>query len=384
MSLIAYFDCFSGISGDMVLGALVDAGGEVAVIESAVAALGLTDEVAITTRREHRGHLGGTRVIVEAGGEKRRTLPQLEEAVRGASIPEPVRVRAVRAISLLGAVESELHGVDPSQVHLHELGGADTLVDLVGSFWLLESMSIGAIYASPLPAPSGRAGELPLPAPASLRVLERTGAVLRPVDDSDELVTPTGAVILATAAKFSRPAMSLDRVGYGIGSRGWPGNGLAVWVGEAASGAATVTVIETNLDDLAPNLVAALVDDLFEAGALDVTVTPAVMKKGRPGHIVSAIAEPTRATDLARLMLLNSSTMGVRMTQAERVIAKRSIVEVKFELGIVRVKTKELEGEVVDVAPEFDDVRRLAQEHATDTARVMRLAAEAARRQLGV
>jgi uncharacterized protein (DUF111 family) len=178
--------------------------------------------------------------------------------------------------------------------------------------------------------------------------------------------------------------MSLDRVGYGIGSRGWPGNGLAVWVGEAASGATAVTVIETNLDDLAPNLVAALVDDLFEAGALDVTVTPAVMKKGRPGHIVSAIAEPARTTDLARLMLLNSSTMGVRMTQSERVIAKRSIVEVKFELGVVRVKTKELGGEVVDVAPEFDDVRRLAQEHGTDTARVMRLAAEAARRQLGV
>jgi uncharacterized protein (TIGR00299 family) protein len=384
MGLIAYFDCFSGISGDMVLGALVDAGGEVEVIESAVSALGLTDEVAITTRRENRGHLNGTRVIVEAGAEKRRTLPQLEEAVRGSSIPEPVRDRALRAISLLGTVESEIHGVDPSQVHLHELGGADTLVDLVGSFWLLESMSIGAVFASPLPAPSGRAGEMPLPAPASLRVLEKTGAVLRPVDDSDELVTPTGAVILAVAAKFSRPAMSLDRVGYGIGSRGWPGNGLAVWVGEAASGATAVTVIETNLDDLAPNLVAALVDDLFEAGALDVTVTPAVMKKGRPGHIVSAIAEPARTTDLARLMLLNSSTMGVRMTQSERVIAKRSIVEVKFELGVVRVKTKELGGEVVDVAPEFDDVRRLAQEHGTDTARVMRLAAEAARRQLGV
>lgn len=383
-SLVAYFDCFSGISGDMVLGALVDAGGEAAVIEGAVAALGLTKEVAVSTRREQRGHLGGTRVLIEAAGERRRTLPELEQTIRAADIPEPVRERALRAISLLGTAESQIHGVAASELHLHELGGADTLVDLVGAFWLLHSMSVDAVYASALPAPSGRIGELPLPAPASLRVLERTGAVLRPVDDTEELVTPTGAAILAASATFSRPAMSLDRVGYGIGARGWPGNALAVWIGEAVAGAASVTVIETNLDDLAPNFVAALMEDLLAAGALDVTVSPVLMKKGRPGHQLTVLAEPARATELARLMLVNSSTLGVRMTHAERVIAKRSIVEVRFELGTVRVKTKELEGEVVDVAPEFDDCLRLAREHGVDVRRVMRLAAEAARRQLSL
>src|SRR6266851_5758316 len=279
---IAYFDCFAGISGDMTLGALIDAGADRAILDATVEALRLGDEVTVEVRHEERGHAGGTRV------------------------------------------------------------------DLVGAFWLLHNLSVGQVYASALPAPTGRAGQMPLPAPASVRVLEGTGAVFVSTDETRELVTPTGAAILAVAARFTRPAMSLQSIGYGIGSRDVPGNALAVWIGDEVATQTGVTVIETNIDDMAPNLIAALGEDLMALGALDVSVLPVVMKKGRAGHLLAIMAAPDLVAQLTEHVLRHSTTLGVRLTKADRVIAERRVIEVRTAFGIARAKVKELGGKAVD------------------------------------
>jgi uncharacterized protein (TIGR00299 family) protein len=357
---IAYFDCFAGISGDMTLGALIDAGADRAILDATVEALRLGDEVTVEVRHEERGHAGGTRVVVD------------------------VKRPALAAIERLGGAESRLHGLPEADLHLHELGGADTLVDLVGAFWLLHNLGVGQVYASALPAPSGRAGQMPLPAPASVRVLEGTGAVFVSTDETRELVTPTGAAILAVAARFTRPAMSLQSIGYGIGSRNVPGNALAVWIGDEVATQTGVTVIETNIDDMAPNLIAALSEDLMALGALDVSVLPVVMKKGRAGHLLAIMAAPDMVAQLTEHVLRHSTTLGVRLTKADRVIAERRVIEVRTAFGVARAKVKELGGKAVDVAPEYEDCRRLARESGRDLRDVMRAVTEAARRELGL
>jgi hypothetical protein len=358
----------------MTLGALLDVGADPEILPRAVTALGLDAEVQVSWQHGERGHLGGTRVLVECGEGPARALPELLGAVERADLPDRVRERALTAIRRIGEVESRVHGVPLERVHLHELGGADTLVDLVGSFWLLESLEVEAVHASPLPAP-----QAPHSAPATMRILAGSGAVLVPDERHRELVTPTGAVILTTLARFERPAMRLERIGYGLGSRPDPGNATGAWLGESVAETGVVSVIETNLDDMPPNQLAPLAEDLLAAGALDVSITPILMKKGRPGHMVTVIADPERGRELAERLLRDSSTMGVRIGRAERMLAGRRFLEVEVPQGRVRVKVKEIEGRPVEVAPEYEDCRRLG-----DVREVMRLAAEAARRELGL
>jgi pyridinium-3,5-bisthiocarboxylic acid mononucleotide nickel chelatase len=381
---IAYFDCFAGISGDMTLGALVDSGADRALIDAAVEAMRLGDEVKVEVRREARGHVGGTRVLVEVNERTERTVPMLRNIVEAADVPGAVKRTAVDAINRLAQAEARIHDVPEEKLHLHELGGADTLVDLVAAFWLLDDLGVAQVYASPLPAPRGRKDGMPLPAPASIRVLEGTGAIFEAAEGGQELVTPTGAAILAVGARFERPAMSLKSVGYGIGARQTPGNALAVWIGDEVRSETGVTVIETNLDDMAPNMLAALCEDLMGSGALDVSITPAMMKKGRSGHVVTVISTPDLVARLTDQLLRHSTTLGVRMTTMQRVLAQRKLVEVQTPLGAARVKVKELGGKPVDVAPEYEDCRRIARESGRDVREVMRLVAEAARRELGL
>jgi hypothetical protein len=381
---IAYLDCFAGISGDMTLGALIDSGADRALLDATVEVLGLGDEVHIEVRHETRGHVGGTRVLVKTADRVERTVPALRSLVEEAEAPDGVRAPVLSAINRLARAESRLHGLPEEELHLHELGGADTVVDLMGAFWLLHGLEVDQVYSSPLPAPRGRAGHMPLPAPASVRVLEGTGAVFEPTDEGRELVTPTGAAILAVAARFERPAMMLHSVGYGIGTRETPGNALAVWVGERVETKTGVTLIETNLDDMAPNLIAPLCEDLMEAGALDVSVTPTLMKKGRPGHLISVMAPPELAAQLADHLLRHSTTLGVRLTNAQRVIVERRTVEVRTDLGVARVKIKEIGGKPVDASPEYEDCRRISRETGLDLREVMRLVADAARKELGL
>ena len=381
---IAYFDCFACISGDMTLGALIDAGADRAILDATVEALRLGDEVSVEVRHEERGHAGGTRVIVQTRDRLARTVPTLRSAIAAAEIPDQVRRPALAAIERLGRAESRLHGLPETELHLHELGGADTLVDVVGAFWLLHNLSVGQVFASALPAPAGRAGQMPVPAPASVRVLEGTGAVFVSTDETRELVTPTGAAILAAAARFTRPAMSLQSIGYGIGARDVPGNALAVWIGEEVASQTGVTLIETNIDDMAPNLIAALSEDLMSLGALDVTVLPAVMKKGRAGHLLVIMAAPDMVARLTDHLLRHSTTLGVRITKADRVIAERRFIEVRTSFGMARAKVKEIGGKAIDVSPEYEDCRRLARESGHDLRAVMRAVTDAARKELGL
>src|SRR6202171_3134044 len=383
---IAYFDCFAGISGDMTLGALLDAGADRAVLDAAIEALRLSDEVKVEVRHETRGHLGGTRVIVETADRVERTVPALRTLVEDADAPDQVKGPVLAAISRLAHAESRIHGLPEDQLHLHELGGADTLVDLMGAFWLLHRLDVQQVYSSALPAPRGRKGNMPLPAPASVRVLEGSGAVFEATSESLELVTPTGAAILAAGARFERPAMSLRSIGYGIGARETPGNALAVWIGEKIEGntddKTRVTLIETNIDDMAPNLVAALCEDLMEAGALDVSVTPALMKKGRAGHLITVMSPPELVARLADHLLRHSTTLGVRISTAQRVTAERRIIEVRTALGMARVKVKELGGKPIDATPEYEDCRRISRETGTDLREVVRIFSDAARKEL--
>jgi uncharacterized protein (DUF111 family) len=225
---------------------------------------------------------------------------------------------------------------------------------------------------------------MPLPAPASVRVLAGSGAVFEATAETRELVTPTGAAILAVSAKFRRPALRLRSIGYGVGSRDTPGNVLAVWVGEEVRAETGVTVIETNIDDMAPNMLAALCEDLMAAGALDVTVTPALMKKGRSGHMLTVMSPPELVARLTDDLLRHSTTLGVRMSNVQRVLAQRRILEVTTPFGTARVKVKEMGGEPIDVSPEYEDCRRIARETGQDVRLVMRVVAETARRQLGL
>lgn len=373
---IAYFDCFSGISGDMTLGALIDCGADRALLDAAVEAMRLGAEVSIDVRREERGHVAGTRVIVHVSDRVERSVPALRSVIEQSGAPEPVKTHALDAIGRLARAESAIHGLPIERLHLHELGGADTLVDILGAFWLLHSLEVERVYASPLP--------MSRPGPATLRLLEGTGAQLQAADEGRELVTPTGAAILASAATFKRPAMSLRRAGYGIGAHPSPGNALALWIGDEVATSNGVAVLETNLDDMAPNLIAALTEDLMAAGALDVAVVPAVMKKGRPGHIVTAMSPPELVAELSERMLRGSTTLGVRVSAVDRVLAARRVIEVTTPLGVSRVKVKELGGRAVDVAPEYEDCRRIARDTGRDLRDVVRVVADAARRELGL
>jgi pyridinium-3,5-bisthiocarboxylic acid mononucleotide nickel chelatase len=379
---VAYFDCFAGISGDMTLGALIDSGADRALLDATIEALRLGDEATIEVRHETRGHIGGTRVLVQTIDRVERTVPALRAVVEDADAPERVKAPVLDAINRLARAEARLHGVPEEQLHLHELGGADTLVDLMGAFWLLFSLDIDQVYSSALPAPRGRLGNMPLPAPASVRVLEGTGAVFEATDTGLELVTPTGAAILAAGARFERPAMSLRSIGYGIGARETPGNALAVWIGERIESQTGVTLIETNIDDMAPNLVAALCEDLMEVGALDVSVTSALMKKGRAGHLIAVMSSPELVARLTDHLLRHSTTLGVRMSTAQRVTAQRTIIDVRTSLGTARVKVKELDGKPFDVAPEYEDCRRISRETGVDLRDVMRVVSDAARKEL--
>lgn len=376
MTRLAYFDCPSGISGDMTLGALLDAGADRGLLERTVSALGLAGEVTVSHHHGERGHLGGIKVDVayDHSGPA-RAVPELLRVVGEAPLPERVRERALRAITRIGEVESRVHGHPLEEVHLHELGGADALVDLVGSFWLLESLDVDAVYAGPLPAP-----QAPYSAPATLRILAGSGAELIPDARSAELVTPTGAVILVTLARFERPRMRLDRVGYGLGSRPDPGNAVGLWLGEPVREASVVDVVTTNLDDVPPSQLAALSEDLLEAGALDVATAPLWMKKGRAGHQLTVLCEPDATPALVDLVLRRSSALGVRVQRADRVVAGREFVTVEVRGHQVRVKVKLLDGHPVDVAPEYEDCRALG----GDVRQVMREAEAAARSRLGL
>ncbi len=390
---VAYVDCFSGLSGDMFLGALVDAGLEAGALRQAVGTLPLegyklTSE--IVTRQGLTGH--AVRVTLDPDADRpTRHLSDVERIIRQSSLALSVKGRAIDVFRALADAEATVHGIPLDAVHFHEVGAVDAIVDIVGVVWGLQDLGITMLYASSVPTGSGSVrtahGLLPIPAPATMALLARVGAPIRPHVATSELLTPTGAALLATLATFEQPSMSLRRIGYGFGQRefDWP-NVARLWLGDmedpvnpAIENAENddIIVIEANLDDELPEIVGATMDTLFAAGALDVFFTPIQMKRNRPAVKLTVLSTIELAPALEAMVIRETSTLGVRAYPARRLKAKRWQESVSTPWGDVRLKIKEF-GTERQAAPEFLDCLAIARDQGVPLTEVYRAAHAAA------
>jgi len=388
---IAYLDCFSGVSGDMLLGALLDAGLQQAALEGELARLKLRG-YRLEVSKVGRAGLAATRVEVVPVGEPppHRRLPDVLSVIEGSDLPATDRERGSLVFRRLAEAEGRVHGQAPDEVEFHEVGAVDTLVDVMGAVAGLRLLEVGELYCSPLPAgggppvAGGAHGVLPVPAPATLELLARAGAPLTSPagEPAFELVTPTGAAIVTTLARFERPAMRVTGVGYGAGARDLPGrpNVLRLWLGEPiAEQRRSMLLIETNIDDMSPELFGYVQERLFEAGAADVWFVPIQMKKNRPATLLAVLCPHDREEAVVGLLLRETTTLGVRISEVGRREAGRENLEFESSLGPAAVKVKRLEGEEPQVAPEYEACRRLALQHRLPLAEVYRVVAEEAR-----
>jgi uncharacterized protein (TIGR00299 family) protein len=439
---IAYLECFSGISGDMFLGALVDTGVPERVLEETVAALGVGARLEISRvvrsgisatkvdvyvdgekdlpreeywgRQEHthghehsehdvhfghsHSHPGETRTGVSAPHEHRphehgRGLTEIRGIISGASISEPAKKTAIAIFEALGQAEAKIHDTSIDHVHFHEVGAVDAMVDIVCAAAGVGALGVDEIICSALNVGGGTVkcahGTFPVPAPATVELLKDA-----PVYSSGlqaELVTPTGAAIVKTlASRFAAfPEMKIEKSGYGAGSRDFPGhpNVVRLTVGEVASTALgaktaseTITVLEANLDDLNPQVFGYVMERLLEEGALDAFGMPVQMKKNRPGTLLTVLCKPEDASKLAHLIFTETTTLGVRRRDEMRQTLARRWERVETKWGEVRVKIASMNGTVTNYAPEYEDCRRIATEHHVPLKTVIQ---EAARAYLG-
>jgi hypothetical protein len=386
MRRIAYLDCVGGLAGDMLVGALLDAGAPQEALHDIVGSLGFAD-VKLEVERVHRHGVAATLVrVVEQGRPQARRAGELLDLVASADLAPTIREPALGALRRLVAAESQIHGVPEDDLALHEVGGADTLIDVVGAFALLDALALDHVVCSPIPYARGTivaaAGSIPGPGPAVLAVL--TGAPLVGVEAEAELVTPTGAAIAASAATTfgELPPLMLEAVGYGAGARDLRSrpNLLRVVLGtsRAPIPIADVVVLEANVDDLLPELVPDAIDACRAAGALDAWTVPAQMKKGRPGVLLSVVARPEAERAVAEALLVHSSTLGIRITPMRRYELTRASLEVTVYGHAIRVKIGSLHGRVVNVAPEHDDCVAVAAETGRSVKQVWAAALAAA------
>jgi uncharacterized protein (TIGR00299 family) protein len=363
----AYVDCVGGLAGDMLLAALVDSGADDAKLRSVPESLGLA-RVEIVVRHVERHGIGALQVVVRAEDPApERSWPTIRELLATAALDEDVRARSIAVFTRLADAEGSIHRVRPDEVRFHELGGVDTLVDVCGAVTLLHDLGVSRLCCSPLPAARGLVeaahGKLPLPAPATLELLK--GAPIVGVEGDGELVTPTGAALVATLADAfgPPPPMTLERVGYGAGARDTRErpNLVRILVGDVANGpTAEVSLLETNLDDIVPELIPDAIERCFAAGALDVWTVPANMKKGRPGIVLSALTRPENERAVAEAVLEETSALGVRVARLRRYELEREERSVLVDGEVVRLKLGRLDGRLVNIAPEHDDCAAVA------------------------
>jgi hypothetical protein len=368
VSRLLYVDAVAGVAGDMLLGALLDAGASLDAVRAGLARMGVAG-LAVAVERTERHGIGAAHVTVSAPHEHvHRDWAAVRELIDRAALPPRAAARAHEAFRRLAEAEGRIHGVPPDRVHFHEVGGVDAIADVCGTALALEDLGVDRVVCSPLPAPRGfvRAahGRLPLPAPATLELL--VGAPLVGVEGDAELVTPTGAALIAALAEGfgPLPAMTLAAVGYGAGTRDTPErpNLVRVLVGEAAPGAPRrpAVLVEATLDDLTPELVPDAVAACTAAGALDAWVAPVQMKKGRPGVVLTAVARPEAEHAVATALLRATTTLGVRVVPVARYELEREHTHVAVGGERIGVKLGRLDGAVVNAAPEHDDVARAA------------------------
>ncbi|HTZ98626.1 MAG TPA: nickel pincer cofactor biosynthesis protein LarC [Terriglobales bacterium] len=420
---IAYLDCFSGISGDMFLGALLDAGVSPQLLEETVAALNIGARLEVS--RVERSGISALKVDVYSHGEKDlpreeywkqrserheqkhqpahgshdhrhapvellehnygaspshddenhdhpgRHLSEIREIILKSPIADPAKANAIAIFEALGAAEAKIHSTDIESVHFHEVGAVDAMVDIVCAAVGAHALNVDEIICSPLNVGGGTVtcahGTLPVPAPATLELLK--DAPIYSSGIQAELVTPTGAAIVKTLARrFSAfPQMTVEHTGYGAGTRDFPGhaNVARLTIGESATAsgkvaAETITVIEANLDDLNPQVFGYVMDRLLEAGALDAFAMPVQMKKNRPGLLLTVLCHPQDAPQLSQIIFAETTTLGVRQREEHRQTLARKWVTVSTQWGDVRMKIASMNGTITNYAPEYEDCRRIA------------------------
>ncbi len=373
MSRVVYFDCPSGASGDMILGALVDAGVPLDALRMELATLPLAGWT-LSTREVRRGAFRATKVDVtiahDAIEHPHRTLADVVAILRAGRLAPPVREAAERVFTRLAEAEARAHGSTPGAVHFHDVGAVDAIVDVTGAAVGVALLGADAIHASALPIGGGFVdgphGRIPVPAPGTAELLRGW-----PVVDTGvrgELVTPTGAAILTTlATPGPMPAMTVSTIGYGAGTRdpAETPNILRCFVGEGTAPPAadeTIVQAETTIDDMSPQLYEPLMERLLGAGALDVFLTPVIMKRSRPGVVVTVLCPPARVDELAAALFQETSTIGVRWSEWKRRRLPREMVTLSTTYGPIAFKVSRLDGRVVTVTPEFADVVRVARE----------------------
>lgn len=388
MALAGYFDCAAGVSGDMVLGSLLDAGLRLRELRELLAGVPLKG-YRIGASRVKRAGIAGTKVTVKTGSSSGRGLHCLDdvlEVIRKSRLPAAVSARAEEVFRQLAHAEAAVHGGRPAIAHFHELGAVDSLVDVIGSLAGLHLMEIGEVYASALPWSCGTVtcahGTLPVPAPAAAELMKGIPVYGHPY--RGELITPTGVAILRVCAKSigPMPPLTVTRIGYGAGERRIPDfpNMLRLVIGERPGWAVpeTVTVVEAETDDMTPAAYGYLMRRLYDAGALDVIVTPVLMKKGRPGHLLTMLCRRERTAELCRIVLAESTTLGLRFREENRMVIPRATFSVRTPHGRVRVKAARRPGGRVTVAPEYEDCAAVASRKGLPLLEVAEAASRAA------
>ena len=365
MPFICYLDAFSGISGDMLVGALADAGADQSTIIDALASL--ETGAVVSFERVKRCGIGATKFHVDIQEtHPHRHLAHILKMIDQAALPERAKTNAAAVFQRLGEAEAAVHQVPIERVHFHEVGAADSIADIVGACLAFELLGVTTIVSSPLNVGSGTVssahGILPVPAPATAALLK--GKPIYSSGPACELTTPTGAAVAVTLAREfgGLPPLKVRTTGYGAGGRDFPdrANVLRVILGEenGAPEATTITVLEANIDDLSPQVLAYAMDRLMEKGALDVTLQPIQMKKGRPGTLLRVLARPEDRETMAQVVFAETSTLGLRTYAAERRVQAREWVNVETSRGQVRMKVS---GDGA-YAPEYEDCRKIAQE----------------------
>jgi len=388
---IAYFDCFAGISGDMILGALVDLGLDLRILEERLKNLRL-DGFHLEAHKVKRCALTGTKVevVVDHHQHAHRHLSHILELIEASDLTSKSKQDCVAIFRRLAEAEAKVHGTSVEQVHFHEVGALDSIVDIVGSAVALNELGLERIYSSPLHLGSGfvmaEHGRLPVPAPGTAELIK--GVPTYASDIEGELTTPTGAAIITTlASRFGpMPAMKVESIGYGAGTRENPTlpNLLRVMIGEEEVGLEgdTISILESNIDDMNPQFFELLLERLLEAGALDVYLSPIYMKKSRPAVQLTVLCLGDKVEACTRTILEETTTFGVRISQAMRKKLLREIREVQTRFGPVRVKVGRMGERITDLSPEYEDCKALAKSQQRSVREVYQEAQRAAYQQL--
>jgi len=365
---IAFFDCFSGASGDMILGSLIDAGLSPQRLREGLKKLRLPT-IHLKVKKVLKAGLSATQVIVEGKGEKRshRNLKEILRIIDRSSVETEVKEKSKEIFKRIASIEAKIHQTPMEEVHFHELGGLDSIVDIVGSVWGIQQLGIEKIYVSKVNVGGGfvkcEHGILPVPAPATLSLME--GKPIYSSGVERELLTPTGAAILTTlGSEFgSMPPMKGERIGYGAGRDNLPHPNLLrliIGTSESSSQRERVTVVETNIDDMNPQFYDYVIEKLLAMEVLEVFITPILMKKNRPGHLLTIICPSEKLPPVTKFLLRETTTLGLRWHEEERAKSDREILSKETKYGKIHFKLARWEGRIVNLSPEYEDCKRLA------------------------